>query len=131
MRYFFQTSTHHINRKEFLFYYYFWRAPKGYWRIYGSLFRGTSCFFFKIFVQLFPGERRECLMSPKYNQDRIYVCMINLRSLSMHLYKPSITRLKGEASGQLVAVNLSNSVTHSSQIHLQKAQEQTLPCVKH
>lgn len=131
MRYVFQTSTHHINRKEFLFYYYFCRALKGYWRIYDSLFRGTSCFFFKIFVQLFPEERKECLMSPKCNQDRIYVSMIYLMSLSVHLYKPSITRLKGETSGQLVPVNLSNSVTPSSQMHLQKAQEQTLPCVKH
>lgn len=90
-----------------------------------------SYFFFKMFVQLFPEERKECLVSPKCNQDKICANMIYLMSLPMHLYKPSITRLKGETSGQLVAVNLSNSVTHSSQMHLQKAQEQTLPCVKH
>lgn len=76
-------------------------------------------------------RRRECLMSPKYDQDKIYVSTRYLMSVSVHLYKPSITRQKGETSDQLVAVNLSNSVTHSSQMHLQKAQEQTLPCVKH
>lgn len=70
-------------------------------------------------------------MSSKYNQDKIYANMIYLMSLSIYSYKPSITRMKGESSGQLVPVNLSNSVTHSSQMHLQKAQEQTQPCVKH
>lgn len=66
---------------------------------------------------------------PRVSQDIRYTGMIYLY-LHTFMFEQFITRLKGKTSGQLVTVNLSTCVNHPRQMYWQKAQEQTLSCLK-
>lgn len=75
-------------------------------------------------------RREKCSMSTKCSQGKRYTSMIYLMSVSLRSCSSNSSPHGKERHGQLVAVNLSISVTHSSQMPLQKAQEQTLSCFK-